>query len=219
MMNTNPLQHWHPALTPHIHALASLETQVNQANVFPPPTEIFSAFDHCPYDRVKVLILGQDPYHGIGQANGLAFSVAKGQKIPPSLQNIFKELHADCHIPAPHHGDLSHWAKQGVFLLNTVLTVEQGKANSHRGMGWEAFTDAVLSLVNEKPEPVVFLLWGAASIKKKTLLTNPQHLVLTAPHPSPLSAYRGFLGCGHFSKTNLFLQKHGQTPIHWSTAE
>lgn len=216
-MDTSIVQQWHSALTPHIQGLSLVEERINQetGRIFPPQEEIFSAFAHCPYEKVQVVILGQDPYHGQGQANGLAFSVAKDKKIPPSLQNIFKELEADCQITPPPHGDLSGWAKQGVFLLNTVLTVAEGQANSHRGIGWEAFTDAVLSLLQEKTEPVVFLLWGASSMKKEPLLTAPQHLILTAPHPSPLSAYRGFLGCGHFSKTNQFLLQQGKTPIQW----
>lgn len=184
--------------------------------IYPAEENIFQAFLHTPFDAVKVVIVGQDPYHGEGQAHGLSFSVQNGVKIPPSLKNIFKELQADLQIPIPETGNLSSWAKQGVFLLNATLTVRQGEPKSHFGKGWEKFTDAVIESIAQKDMPVVFLLWGKSAQEKgeKVLTIKQHHLVLTAAHPSPYSA-TGFLGCRHFSKANTFLEKTGQTPIDW----
>ena len=184
--------------------------------IFPKGAEYFRALDLTPLDRVKVVILGQDPYHGEGQAHGLCFSVRPGVRPPPSLVNIYKELEADLGIPRPHHGFLEHWAKQGVLLLNSVLTVEMAQAASHQGKGWEKFTDAIIRLVNARPEPVVFLLWGAYAQRKAAFVDASRHLVLKAAHPSPLSAHNGFMGCRHFSQANAFLEKHGMAPIDWA---
>ncbi|MBU2979456.1 uracil-DNA glycosylase [Alteromonas sp. C1M14] len=187
-----------------------------RTTVFPPPEDVFNAFTLTPLEQVKVVILGQDPYHGPDQAHGLCFSVKGDVKIPPSLRNIYKELTTD--IPGftpPLHGNLVPWAKQGVLLLNTVLTVEQGKANSHGKYGWEQFTDAVIEGVNTHRNEVVFLLWGSHAQKKGAKIDRQRHLVLTAPHPSPLSAHRGFFGCKHFSQANRWLTEHGQQPIDW----
>lgn len=188
--------------------------------IFPRPANWFRALDLTPLDRVRVVILGQDPYHGEGQAHGLCFSVQPGVKTPPSLVNIYKELHADLGIPPARHGFLEHWAEQGVLLLNSVLTVEMGRAASHQGRGWEEFTDAVVRLVNDRADPVVFLLWGSHAQKKAAFVESVdrggRHLVLKAPHPSPLSAYSGFFGCGHFSRTNAFLESCGLAPIDWA---
>ncbi len=181
--------------------------------VFPPMQDLFAAFRETDYRDVRVVLLGQDPYHGAGQAHGLCFSVRKGVEVPPSLCNIFKELHDDLGCPIPPHGDLTDWARRGVLLLNSVLTVREGQAGSHRGMGWETFTDRAISLLNEREEPLCFLLWGNYARSKKELITNPRHLVLEAPHPSPLSASRGFFGCRHFSKCNAFL---GERAIDWT---
>lgn len=183
--------------------------------VFPPANDIFNAFHLTPLSEVKVVILGQDPYHNDGQAHGLCFSVQPGTDIPPSLVNIYQELQNDLGCSIPNNGYLEKWAKQGVLLLNTVLTVRAHQANSHRGIGWEQFTDAVIRILNAQDRPIVFLLWGSPARAKKAMLNNPRHLVLEAPHPSPLSAYRGFFGCGHFSKTNQFLEAHGIAPIDW----
>lgn len=183
--------------------------------VFPPGPEIFNAFNHTPFDQVKVVILGQDPYHGPNQAHGLCFSVLPGVKTPPSLVNIYKEINADLSLPIPQHGCLTSWADQGVLLLNAVLTVEQANANAHAGKGWEQFTDAAIAALNEKREGIVFLLWGSYAQKKGKLIDTQKHLVLKAPHPSPLSAHRGFLGCGHFSKTNEYLQSVGKKTMDW----
>ena len=183
--------------------------------VYPPSDEIFTAFNLTPLSKVKVVILGQDPYHEPGQAHGLSFSVKPGVEIPPSLVNIYKELHNDCGCYIPDNGCLEKWARQGVLLLNTVLTVRAHQANSHRGIGWEQFTDAVIRTLNEQDRPIVYLLWGRPAQTKQSMLDNPKQLVLTAPHPSPLSASRGFFGCGHFSKTNEFLEKNGLPPIDW----
>lgn len=183
--------------------------------VFPDMYDIFNALKAVPYEKVKAVIIGQDPYHEPGQAHGFCFSVKKGVAIPPSLRNIYAELESDLGIPPAQHGDLSHWAEQGVLLLNTVLTVRQGQANSHRGAGWEILTDRVISLLNMRAEPLVFLLWGANAKAKAQLVTNPIHLILTAAHPSPLSAYNGFFGCRHFSKANAFLEQNGVPPIDW----
>ncbi len=217
MLETKILCQWHSSLPSALPLVEEIFQGFSHETVFPPRAEIFSALALCPYDKVKVVILGQDPYHGEGQAHGLAFSVREGVKIPPSLQNIYKEIQRDFQVPAPTQGDLTSWAKQGVFLLNTVLTVAEGQANSHRGIGWEQVTDQILSLLNEKEEPVVFLLWGNDAKKKQKLLTNPRHLVLTSSHPSPLSVYRGFEGCGHFSKANDFLEGAGFPPIVWTS--
>ncbi|MBR6359233.1 MAG: uracil-DNA glycosylase [Lachnospiraceae bacterium] len=183
--------------------------------IYPPSSDIFNAFHYSSFKDTRVVILGQDPYHEPGQANGLCFSVKPPVDIPPSLQNIYKELHDDVGCYIPDNGDLTKWASQGVLLLNTVLTVRAHAANSHAGHGWEEFTDAALKALNEKDTPVVFLLWGTPAGRKAELITNPKHLILKSPHPSPLSAYRGFFGCRHFSKTNEFLEKNGLTPIDW----
>lgn len=183
--------------------------------VFPPADDIFNAFHLTPLSEVKVVILGQDPYHNDGQAHGLCFSVQPGTDIPPSLVNIYQELQSDLGCYIPNNGYLEKWAKQGVLLLNTVLTVRAHQANSHRGIGWEQFTDAVIRILNEQDRPIVFLLWGSPARAKKAMLNNPNHLVLEAPHPSPLSAYRGFFGCRHFSRTNQFLEAHGIAPVDW----
>ncbi|WP_424964166.1 uracil-DNA glycosylase [Ekhidna sp.] len=183
--------------------------------VFPPGSLIFNAFDHCPFNEVKVVIVGQDPYHGPGQANGLCFSVADGVRHPPSLQNIFKEIQNDLKQPIPESGNLERWADQGVLLLNATLTVEARKAGSHQNKGWEQFTDEVLRVVSDEKENVVFLLWGAYAQKKGTLVNGDKHLILKAPHPSPFSAHSGFFGCKHFSKTNQYLSSKGLTPISW----
>lgn len=183
--------------------------------IFPEANDIFNAFDFTPLSQVKVVILGQDPYHNNGQAHGLSFSVKPQVDIPPSLVNIYQELHDDLGCNIPNNGYLKKWADQGVLLLNTVLTVRAHNANSHRGIGWEQFTDAAIKAVNDLDRPVVFMLWGRPAQSKKSLLNNPNHLILEAPHPSPLSAYRGFFGCRHFSQANAFLQDHGIEPIDW----
>lgn len=184
--------------------------------VYPPADDIFNAFHFTPLSEVKVVILGQDPYHNENQAHGLSFSVPVSQKeIPPSLQNIYKELQDDLGCYIPNNGYLEKWARQGVLLLNTVLTVRAHAANSHQGKGWEIFTDAVINAVNAQDRPIVYLLWGSPARRKASMLTNPKHLILEAPHPSPLSAYRGFFGCRHFSACNRFLEEHGIQPIEW----
>lgn len=183
--------------------------------IFPPSGDIFNAFRYTPLSKVKVLILGQDPYHEYGQAHGLCFSVQPGIEIPPSLENIYKELKDDLGCYIPDNGYLVKWAKQGVLLLNTVLTVRDHQANSHRGIGWEEFTDAAISALNKQDRPIVYMLWGKPAQTKSSMLDNPKHLILTAPHPSPLSAYRGFFGCRHFSKANEFLKSNGIEPIDW----
>lgn len=182
--------------------------------VYPSMYDIFNALKFTPYHKVKVVILGQDPYHGPGQAHGLCFSVMKGVPKPPSLENIFKELNSDLGIPVPTHGYLKDWADRGVMLLNTVLTVREGNANSHKGKGWEIFTDRVIEILSNRSQPMVFLLWGANAKAKAALVTNRNHLLLTAPHPSPLSAYNGFFGCRHFSKANEFLSSVSE-PVDW----
>lgn len=184
--------------------------------IYPAGNAIFSGFNSTPLDKVKVVILGQDPYHGAGQAHGLSFSVPVGQRIPPSLINIYKEIETDLGIPFPKHGNLLSWAEQGVLLLNSVLTVEHSLAASHQGKGWERFTDAVISLINQHCEHIVFLLWGSYAQKKGQVIDAEKHLVLKAPHPSPLSAHRGFLGCQHFSQTNHYLEHHNKSAINWS---
>ena len=191
------------------------EKEYETKTIYPPKKQIFRALNLCDFDDVKVVILGQDPYHEPHQANGLAFSVTKDVRIPPSLVNIYKEIHDDLGLPIPNHGDLTYWAKQGVLLLNNVLTVERGKANSHKGLGWETFTLNIVRYLNEREKPLVFILWGKNAIEKKKYIDS-RHLVLTSVHPSPLSAYRGFFGSRPFSKTNEFLIKNGMTPIDWS---
>ena len=184
--------------------------------IYPPADDIFNALHLTPLKEVKVVILGQDPYHNEHQAHGLSFSVLPDQReIPPSLQNIYKELHDDLGCYIPDNGYLEKWARQGVLMLNTVLTVRAHQANSHQGHGWERFTDAILEAVNQEDRPIVYLLWGRPAQSKIPMLTNPKHLILKAPHPSPLSAYRGFFGCRHFSQTNAFLESHGAAPIDW----
>lgn len=184
--------------------------------IYPPADDIFNALHLTPLKEVKVVILGQDPYHNEHQAHGLSFSVLPDQReIPPSLQNIYKELHDDLGCYIPDNGYLEKWARQGVLMLNTVLTVRAHQANSHQGHGWEQFTDAILEAVNQEDRPIVYLLWGRPAQSKIPMLTNPKHLILKAPHPSPLSAYRGFFGCRHFSQTNAFLESHGAAPIDW----
>jgi len=192
-----------------------LANEYSHYTVYPDMYDIFNAYKYTAYKDVKVVILGQDPYHNPNQAHGLAFSVKKGVDIPPSLKNIYKELHDEIGFEIPTHGCLIDWAKQGVFLLNTALTVRAPIANSHQGKGWEEFTDATIKLINKKDAPVVYLLWGGNARSKAKLITNPNHLVLQCAHPSPLSAYNGFFGCGHFIKTNEYLQKYGQT-IDWT---
>ena len=183
--------------------------------IYPPADDIFNAMHFTPLSKVKVLLLGQDPYHNVGQAHGLCFSVKKGVDIPPSLVNIYKELHDDLGCTIPNHGCLTKWAEQGVLMLNTVLTVRAHQANSHRGIGWEEFTDAAIMALNSQNRPIVFILWGAPAQRKASMLNNPNHLILKAPHPSPLSAYRGFFGSKPFSKTNKFLEAGGVEPIDW----
>lgn len=183
--------------------------------IFPPGKEIFAALDFCPFDQVKVVILGQDPYHGLGEAHGLCFSVRGGTRFPPSLQNIFKELQSDLNLKAPGRGDLSHWAKQGVLLLNATLTVEKDRAGSHQGRGWELFTDRIVKELNEKKENLVFILWGSYAQKKGAIIDTKKHFVLKCVHPSPLSAHRGFFGSKPFSKTNEYLKSKGIAPIDW----
>lgn len=184
--------------------------------IYPPGAQIFSAFDATPFDAVKVVILGQDPYHGAGQAHGLCFSVRPDVAVPPSLDNIFKEIQHDLGIARPDHGCLTPWAERGVLLLNAVLTVEDGRAGAHQGKGWEGFTDHVVDVLNREKEGLVFLLWGSYAQAKGKMIDTGRHRVLKAPHPSPLSAHRGFMGCGHFSATNEYLVRKGQTPIDWS---
>ena len=201
---------------PYFESLVSFVKQEYASNtIFPPAGQIFNAFNTCPFNNVKVVILGQDPYHGPGQAHGLCFSVNDGIQFPPSLQNIFKEITTDLGIPAPKTGNLTRWAEQGVLLLNATLTVRASQAGSHQGKGWEEFTDAVIKTISEKAENVVFILWGSYAIKKKALINASKHCILTAPHPSPLSSYRGFFGCKHFSQTNTYLTSKGKTPIEW----
>lgn len=183
--------------------------------VYPPADEIFNAFHFTPLSRVKVVILGQDPYHNHGQAHGLCFSVQKGVSVPPSLVNIYQELHDDLGCSIPDHGCLTKWAEQGVLMLNTVLTVRAHQPNSHRGIGWEEFTDAAIMALNAQERPIVYILWGTPAQRKARMLNNPQHLILKAPHPSPFSAARGFFGSRPFSQTNAFLEEHGLEPIDW----
>ena len=195
-----------------------LERKQRGAVIYPPGAEIFNALDSTPLSRVKVVILGQDPYHGPGQAHGLCFSVREGVPPPPSLVNIFRELEADLGLAVPRHGHLQRWAEQGVLLLNVVLTVERGQAGAHQGKGWERFTDAVVAAVNQHCPHVVFLLWGSQAQRKGAAIDTTRHRVLKAPHPSPLSAHRGFLGCRHFSQANRWLADHGIEPVDWALA-
>ena len=193
-----------------------IKQEYSSTTVYPPADDIFNAFHYTPLSEVKVLLLGQDPYHNVNQAHGLSFSVLPSQKdIPPSLQNIYKELEKDCGCYIPNNGYLEKWARQGVLLLNTVLTVRAHQANSHQNRGWEEFTDSVIKILNRQDRPIVYLLWGSPARRKKSMLNNPKQLVLEAPHPSPLSAYRGFFGCKHFSQTNAFLSQNGIEPIDW----
>lgn len=196
-----------------------LEEREKGSRIFPKGSEWFRALDLTPLEEVRVVILGQDPYHGPGQAHGLCFSVQRGIQIPPSLINIFKEIESDLGIRPARHGFLEHWAKQGVLLLNSVLTVEMGRAASHREKGWERFTDVIVRQINERPDPVVFMLWGSYAQKKAAFVDQSKHLVLKAPHPSPLSAHSGFFGCKHFSKANAFLESRGLLPIDWALPE
>jgi len=212
---------WLPALQDEFHKpyyrtlYEFVKKEYNTVPVYPPADDIFNAFHLTPLSQVKVVILGQDPYHEPGQAHGLCFSVKPGVDIPPSLVNIYKELQDDCGCYIPDNGYLVKWAKQGVLMLNTVLTVRAHFANSHRAKGWEEFTDAAIRELNKQDRPIVFILWGKPAQSKKSMLNNPKHLILEAPHPSPLSAYRGFFGSRPFSKTNAFLKEHGEAPIDW----
>ena len=199
----------------YIDLLNKVDVAYQSTTVFPPKEEIFNAFSLCPFNEVKVVILGQDPYHGLGQAHGLSFSVRGEVKVPPSLQNIYKELKTDIGNEIPTSGNLEHWSKQGVLLLNATLTVESGKPGSHHGLGWETFTDSVIKNISDKKEHVVFLLWGNFARSKSSLINESKHLILEAPHPSPFSAYTGFFGCKHFSKTNDYLTAHKLAPIQW----
>ena len=192
-----------------------VKTEYNTRQVFPPAEDIFNAFHLTPLSKVKVVIIGQDPYHNVGQAHGLCFSVKPDVDIPPSLMNIYKELHNDLGCYIPNNGYLVKWADQGILMLNTVLTVRAHQANSHQGRGWEQFTDAIIRAVNDQDRPIVYLLWGRPAQSKIPMLNNPKHLILKAPHPSPLSAHRGFFGCRHFSQANRFLEEHGIAPIDW----
>jgi uracil-DNA glycosylase len=203
---------------PYMAALREylLQRKRSGAVVYPPGKLIFNALDSTPFDRVKVVIFGQDPYHGPGQAHGLCFSVPEGVAVPPSLRNIYREIGEDLGVQPPATGNLQAWADQGVLLLNAVLTVERGQASAHQGKGWERFTDRVAQGLNAERENLVFLLWGSYAMKKGSVIDRERHLVLTAPHPSPLSAHRGFFGCRHFSKANAWLEQHGMQPIRWA---
>ncbi len=212
---------WEEALSPEFRQpyyrklYQTIREEYRTRVIYPPAQEIFTAFHLTPLDRVKVVILGQDPYHEPNQAHGLCFSVKKGVEIPPSLVNIYQELSDDLGCPIPHHGCLVHWAEQGVLMLNTLLTVRAHQAFSHKDIGWEAFTDAAIRAVDGEDRPIVFILWGRPAQQKKALITNPKRLVIESPHPSPLSAYRGFFGSRPFSRTNDWLVSHGETPIDW----
>jgi uracil-DNA glycosylase len=212
---------WGPYLNPefekdyYIKLRAFLKNEYNTKKIHPGPYDIFNALQLTPYEKVKIVILGQDPYHGPNQAHGLCFSVKPGTPAPPSLINIFQEIKNEFGYEFPNNGCLESWAKQGVLLLNTVLTVVESQPNSHKGKGWEIFTDRVIDVLNERDTPIVFLLWGNHAIAKKAKITNGIHSVLTAPHPSPLSASRGFFGCGHFRRANEILEQNGMEPINW----
>lgn len=201
---------------PYYKALYNrMKDEYSRYLIFPPADDIFNAFHFTPLSEVKVVILGQDPYHNVGQAHGLCFSVKPDVEIPPSLVNIYKELNEDLGCAIPNNGYLTKWAKQGVMMLNTVLTVRAHQANSHHDIGWEEFTDAAIRILNEQDRPIVYMLWGSPAQRKASMLNNPKHLILKAPHPSPLSAYRGFFGCRHFSRANEFLRANGLEPIDW----
>lgn len=206
---------------PYMRGLKSFLQAEKRAGkrIFPRGSEFFNAFAHTPLERVKVVILGQDPYHGEGQAHGLCFSVRPGVQIPPSLQNIYREIHDELGLPIPNHGHLTAWADRGVLLLNSVLSVECARAASHQGRGWETFTDRVIEVINREREGVVFLLWGSYAQRKGAIIDADRHCVLKAPHPSPLSAHRGFFGCGHFRAANEYLRARGEEPIDWSLPE
>jgi len=220
-MNTILKNDWKPLLESefsedyYVKLRGFLKEEYSTETIYPDKYDIFNALDHTTYNNTKVVILGQDPYHGPNQAHGLSFSVKPGVATPPSLRNIYKELQSDIACSIPNNGFLNKWADQGVLLLNSVLTVRAGQANSHKNKGWEHFTDKVISRVNEKEDPVVFLLWGKNAQSKEKYITNPQHLILKSTHPSPLSAHRGFLGCKHFSKANQFLKANGRSIIDW----
>jgi uracil-DNA glycosylase len=203
---------------PEMQALAAFLRAEKQAGkrIYPPGPEIFAAFAHTPFDAVRVVILGQDPYHGLGQAHGLCFSVRPGVRVPPSLENIFKEIQRDLGVARPDHGCLTPWADRGVLLLNSVLTVEEGRAGAHANRGWEGFTDAAIDALNREREGLVFLLWGSYAQRKGQLIDTERHCVLSSVHPSPLSAHRGFIGCGHFSAANRYLEARDQPSIDWS---
>lgn len=199
----------------YLELRAFLKAEYRSRRIYPPMEDIFNALRQTPYEKVKAVILGQDPYHQPGQAHGMCFSVRKGVEPPPSLKNIFKELQAELGIEPPSHGELTQWVEEGVLLLNTVLTVRESAPASHRGQGWEILTDRIIELLNQRPEPIVFFLWGSHARAKKSLITGAQHLILESAHPSPLSAYNGFFGCGHFKKANEFLKD----PIDWTIKE
>ncbi|MBP2098300.1 uracil-DNA glycosylase [Enterococcus rivorum] len=203
----------------YLHLREFLKEEYSQQTIFPDMYDIFSALELTPYEEVKVVILGQDPYHGPNQAHGLSFSVQPGIKTPPSLVNIYKELQSDLGYPPVSHGFLESWAKQGVLLLNTVLTVRAGQAYSHRGQGWEQLTDVIIQKLNEREKPIVFILWGKPAQEKMKMIDTNRHVIITAPHPSPLSAHRGFFGSKPFSKANTALEKLGESPIHWALPE
>ena len=198
-----------------VNLMNFIKEEYKTKTIYPKQNEVFNAFRYTSFDDVKVVILGQDPYHGVGEANGLCFSVNKGIKVPPSLVNIYKEINSDLGLDIPSHGNLTKWANEGVLLLNTIMTVVDSKPMAHKNKGWEIFTDRVIKELNDDDTPKVFMLWGGPSRSKKSLITNPNHLVLETVHPSPLSAYNGFFGCKHFSKANEFLVKNGRTPIDW----
>ena len=220
-MNVRIDESWRQVLQPEFDKpyFELLTTFVRHAyrttQCFPPAGQIFRAFDLCPFDKVRVVIIGQDPYHDFNQAHGLCFSVQEGVPVPPSLVNIYKEIQRDLGKPIPTSGNLTHWAEQGVLLLNATLTVEAHRAGSHQGKGWEELTDAAIQALNNQRSNIVFMLWGSYAQRKGQFIDRRRHLVLTAVHPSPLSAYRGFIGCGHFSQANAYLQQHGQAPINW----
>ncbi len=201
------------------HIIKQLNIEYRKYSCFPPPELVFNALRSTAFADVRAVILGQDPYHGEGQAHGLCFSVRQGVDAPPSLQNIYKEIRADLGLSIPSHGELTDWTRQGVLLLNTILSVRAHAPMSHANLGWQTFTDAVISRLNEREQPIVFLLWGSPARAKKALITNPHHLILEAPHPSPLSAHRGFFGCRHFSRCNEFLKAHGIPEIDWQIYE
>ena len=221
--NINIEQSWKEHLQPlleeeYMHELRKKVREFYQdptRPIYPQPKHLFNAFDTCPFTDVRIVILGQDPYHGAGQAHGLCFSVPEGKNMPPSLKNIFKEIQDDVGVSIPTHGDLTRWAEQGVFLLNAILTVEAGKPTSHHDIGWEKFTDDVISLLSDSKEHLVFMLWGNYAKQKQEIINKEKHLILTAAHPSPYSASNGFFGCKHFSKANEYLKQHGKEPIIW----